>query len=280
MHEEIQDIGERVVARLRAYGPVAVAFSGGVDSAVVARAAVLAWQDAAVAITAVSPSLAASEREDARRSAAEIGIRHVELSTNEFQNADYRRNAPDRCFHCKDTLYELALQNLDALRVGCIVNGANLDDTSDYRPGMAAADQHKVHSPLIEESLNKQQVRALARHWGLSVADKPASPCLSSRIAYGVEVTEERVGRVEAAEAYLRQRLALTELRVRCESNELARIELPVTQVPLLTEPTVREDVVTELLRLGFRYVTVDLQGFRSGSLNAGLPLVQLSDGA
>ena len=270
---------QSLVDRLRSYGSVAVAFSGGVDSAVVANAAFIALGDRAAAVTAISPSLAASELEIARREALLIGIRHVELQTQEFDRIEYRRNAGDRCFFCKDTLYELTRSRLHELGVETIANGANTDDMGDHRPGMQAAVDHRVRSPLIEEGLNKAAVRELARHWNLSVAEKPASPCLSSRIAYGVEVTEERVLRVEQAEAILKAATGLQELRVRHEANELARIEVPVDQVSRLLETDLRAKITKELHSLGFRFVTVDLDGFRSGSMNSALPLVELRVG-
>jgi len=274
--DDVVTVAGRLVDRLRSYGSVAVAFSGGVDSAVVARAAVLALGADAVAVTAVSSSLAEEERQTARREAAAMGIRHIELQTGEFAREEYRRNAGDRCFFCKDSLYALTASRLSELGVSTIVNGANLDDLGDHRPGMEAARQYQVRSPLIEESVDKATVRALARHWNLSVAEKPASPCLASRIAYGVEVTEERVRRIELAEVFLRELTGLTELRVRHEAADLARIEVPLTALPRLTEDRIRTQIVSRLEALGFRAVTLDLAGFRSGSLNAALPLVSL----
>jgi uncharacterized protein len=253
-------MAQNLVEHVRAYGPVAVAFSGGVDSAVVAKAAVEAFGDKAVAVTAVSHSLAASELEIARSEATLIGIRHVELETNEFERP----------------LYRITASKLSELDVSGIINGANTDDLGDHRPGMTAAEQHHVRSPLIELGINKSQVRQLARFWNLSVAEKPASPCLSSRIAYGVEVTEERVRRVELAEAFIRERTGLTELRVRCEADELARIELPVESLSQLASGELRRAVATRLKELGFRRVTLDMDGFRSGSLNDVLPVVRL----
>jgi uncharacterized protein len=265
---------ERLLCALRAYGRVAVAFSGGVDSAVVACAAQRACGDAAVAVTADSPSLAAGELNAARTIAALIGIRHLVISTDEFTRPGYRRNAGDRCYHCKTELYSQLEGRAEELGADVIVNGANLDDRGDYRPGMQAATEHAVRSPLIEAGFTKGDVRALAREWNLPVWDKPASPCLSSRIAYGVEVTPERVRRVDDAELFLREVLGLRELRVRLEANDLARIEVPLEAVPRLAAPEVRAGVMERLRSLGFRYVTLDLEGFRSGSLNAALPLV------
>ncbi|MGE0378842.1 MAG: ATP-dependent sacrificial sulfur transferase LarE [Planctomycetaceae bacterium] len=258
---------------LRGYGRVAVAFSAGVDSTVVAKAAQLACGEAAVAVTAESPSLAAGELDEARQLAASIGIRHRVIRTDEFAQPDYRANAGDRCYHCKTELYT-QLEGMQAeLGVDVIVNGANLDDCGDYRPGMQAAGEHAVRSPLIEAGFTKQDVRDLARQWELPVWDKPATPCLSSRIAYGIEVTEDRVRRIDAAEQFLREVFGLRELRVRLEANELARIEVPVNALPRLVEPPHREAVAARFRELGFRAVTLDLQGFRSGNLNALLPV-------
>lgn len=253
-----------------------VAFSGGVDSAVVAKAARIACADRAIAFTAVSHSLAAGEREEAERLARLIGISHQILQTREFENADYLKNASDRCYFCKTELYSRLEELLPALGVDTIVNGANLDDRGDYRPGMQAAREHRVLSPLIEAEMTKADVRALARHWELPVWDKPASPCLSSRIAYGLEVTAERVERVDQAEALLRETLGVRELRVRHEANDLARIEIPLAEVGRLVDPEIRCRVCDALHSLGFKYVTLDLDGFRSGSMNAVLPLVEI----
>ncbi|MDA0833080.1 MAG: ATP-dependent sacrificial sulfur transferase LarE [Planctomycetota bacterium] len=267
---ELESKKVRLIALLREYDRVAVAYSGGVDSAVVAYAANLACGEKAVAVTAVSDSLAQGELEDARNLATIIGIRHLIIQTQEFDNAEYTANSPQRCFHCKSELYsrlEELLPQLD-LDVCVIVNGANLDDDGDWRPGLRAAKNFDVKSPLKDVGLTKDDVRALARHWGLPVWDKPASPCLSSRVAYGVEVTPERVKRIDDAERFLRDELLLRELRVRCEANELARIEVPLTALPRLLEESTRDAIVTKFRELGFRYITLDLEGFRSGSLN------------
>ena len=267
---------DRLLAVLAGYGRTAVAFSGGVDSAVVAKAAAVALGDRAVAVTAVSPSLASGELETAREVARRIGIRHEVVDTDEFARDGYVANASNRCYFCKTELYERLGSLKPRLGFETIANGANLDDRGDHRPGMRAAAEHEVRSPLIESELTKSDVRDLAREWGLPVWDKPASPCLSSRVAYGVEVTPERVRRIDAAERFLRDTLGLRELRVRCEANDLARIELPLPALPRLAEPGVREQVVGHLRELGFRYVTLDLEGFRSGSLNAAVPVGEL----
>lgn len=267
---------DRLLQILGEYGRVAVAFSAGVDSTVVAKAAQLACGENAVAVTAVSPSLPSGEQEAAEDLARQIGIRHTLVETAEFQNADYLRNPPNRCYFCKTELYTGLERLLPQLAVDVIVNGANLDDQGDYRPGMLAAGEHWVRSPLIEAGLNKAAVRQLARHWDLPVWDKPASPCLSSRLAYGVEVTPERVQRIDRAESFLRVELGIRELRVRHEANDLARLELPADEFERLLDPEVRRRISAHLHGLGFKYVALDLDGFRSGSMNAALPLVSL----
>lgn len=266
--ERILQLADRLIERIRSMQSVAVAFSGGVDSAVVAKAAFLALGSSAVAVTSVSPSLAPDELTDARQQASDIGIRHVELTTSEFAKEQYRRNHPDRCYFCKDTLYSAIEHSLPELGVAVVLNGTNTDDLGDYRPGLQAATEYQVRSPLAEEGLCKKDVRALATFWSLSSADKPAAPCLASRIAYGVEVTEARVARIAAAESFLRSLLQCRELRVREEAAELARIEVPISVLPSLTDPQHREAVSRKLHGLGFRAITLDLDGFRSGSMN------------
>jgi pyridinium-3,5-biscarboxylic acid mononucleotide sulfurtransferase len=257
----------RLLQLLAGYGSCAVAFSGGVDSAVVAKAAQLALGEQAVAVTGTSASLAEGELEAAEQLARQIGIRHQVVDTDEFDNADYLRNSSDRCFHCKTELYTQLEGLAEKLGVRVIVNGANLDDQGDYRPGMIAAQQHDVRSPLLECKLSKAEVRALAAQWQLPVWDKPASPCLSSRVAYGQAVTPERVAMIDRAEQVLREH-GFRELRVRYHGDDLARIEVPLDELPRLAEPKLREVVIDRLRSLGFKYVTLDLEGFRSGSLN------------
>jgi uncharacterized protein len=263
---------DRLLGLLRGLGSCAVAFSGGIDSTVVARAAQLALGDRAVAVTADSPSVARAELDDARRLATLIGIRHEVVPTEEFANPDYLRNDGSRCFFCKDELYSRIEELLPRLGVAVICSGANLDDAGDYRPGLKAAAQHGVRHPLQEAGFTKADVRELARHWGLPTWDKPASPCLSSRLAPGVAVSRERTARVEAAELYLRG-LGLRECRVRLHENELARIEVPAAEIARLADPAVRSPLAARLRELGFKFVTLDLEGFRTGSMNELVPL-------
>ncbi|MCA9014391.1 MAG: ATP-dependent sacrificial sulfur transferase LarE [Planctomycetaceae bacterium] len=269
---------EQLLQILSSLDRIIVAFSAGVDSTVVAKAAFLARGENALAVTAVSPSLASGEKEEAIRLAELIGIPHRLISTSEFTTNAYRANAPNRCFFCKTELYQLLTHSVarDEWHAATLVNGANLDDRGDHRPGMQAAADFQVRSPLIEAGFTKEDVRNLARHWDLPIWNKPAHPCLSSRIAYGVEVTEERVQKIDQAEAFLREQFQIDELRVRLEPNELARIEVPLSQIQKLTSPTALAQITQKLLQLGFRNVTLDLQGFRSGSLNSFLSLDDL----
>ena len=254
----------------------AVAFSAGVDSTVVAKAAQLALGPRAVAVTADSPSLAEGELDQARALAGQIGIRHHVIRTDEFENPEYVRNAPDRCFHCKSELYQRLVELAPQLDFQVIVNGANVDDQSDYRPGMQAALDFSVRSPLIECGLGKQDVRDLARAWQLPVWNKPARPCLSSRVAYGQSVTPERLAMVDAAERFLRER-GFGDARVRYHEGDLARVEVPSHEILQLCEPVFREEFARLLRQLGFRFATIDLEGFRSGSLNVVIPAVELT---
>ncbi len=266
---------EQLVQFIASLPSCAVAFSGGVDSAVVAKAAYLALGERAIAITGVSASLAAGELTIAERVAQAIGIQHKTISTDELQQSGYLANEPDRCWHCKTELYEQMRAYCQQHNYGALLNGANADDINDFRPGLKAAAEHRVHSPLAECGLGKDAVRQIARHWGLEVWDKPATPCLSSRVVYGMEITPERLARIDAAEQMLRT-LGLENVRVRLHQDDLARLEVAVGQLPQLCNPSVRPVVVEQLRELGFRYVTIDLEGFRSGSFQQLVPVEEL----
>lgn len=271
---ELSDKRERLHATIQGYGPCIVALSAGVDSAVVAKAAQLALGDSALAVTGNSASLAQGELEQARELAQLIGIRHRVIQTGELSQPAYTQNAPDRCYHCKTELYTQLDSICRETGLRTVLNGANIDDQGDYRPGMVAATEHQVRSPLIECGLTKPEVRQLAAHWSLPVWDKPATPCLSSRVAYGEEVTPQRLAMIDRAEQHLRT-LGLKELRVRYHRGDLARIEVPVSAIPKLCEAAVRESLLKALRNVGFKYVTLDLEGFRSGSLNAALVQIE-----
>jgi uncharacterized protein len=266
---------EQLLALVRSLGSCAVAFSAGVDSTVVAKAAALTLGERAVAVTGVSPSLADGELEEAREMARLIGIRHLEIDTDELSLPQYADNAPDRCYHCKTELY-LRIKDLQqSLHVGVIVNGANADDLFDYRPGTRAATEQAVRSPLAECGLAKSEVRELARYWELPIWDKPATPCLSSRIAYGERVTVERLSMIDRAERFLRAE-GFPTVRVRYHNGDVARVEVPVADLHRLLQENLRSRLTGHLQQLGFKFVTLDLLGFRSGSLNVLVPLEQL----
>lgn len=266
---------DRLLSLLASYGSCAVAYSGGVDSAVVAKAARLALGASAFAVTGVSASLAEGELDSAAALAAQIGIRHELLETEELSNPAYTANAPDRCFHCKTELFTQLATLAQQMGVKEVASGTNLDDLGDYRPGLAAAAAYGVRQPLADCEITKADVRALAALWDLPVADKPASPCLSSRVAYGETVTPERLRRIDAAEQYVRS-LNIRTCRVRYLSGDVARVEVPREAIARLEEPATKESLSRCLLDLGFRQVIVDPSGYRSGSLNESLPLHQL----
>lgn len=272
---ELQNKRDRLLDLIRSYESCAVAFSAGVDSAVMAKAAALALGERAVAMTGVSASLAAGELEEARDTAHLIGIRHLEVETGELSQPDYVQNPPDRCYHCRMELHRELTALQRQLDAAVLLDGANADDRHDYRPGTRAASQHHVRSPLADCGFSKAEVRELARAWELPVWDKPATPCLSSRVAYGEAVTEQRLGMIDGAERFLRDQGFKT-CRVRYHRGDLARVEVPAEQIPSLLADGLHARLVDHLNQLGFKFVTLDLQGFRSGSLNVLVPQEQL----
>jgi pyridinium-3,5-biscarboxylic acid mononucleotide sulfurtransferase len=243
-----------------------IAYSGGVDSTLVAKIAYDVLGDCALAVTAISPSLLPEELEDAKIQAATIGIRHQIVETHEMENPNYTSNPVNRCYFCKselhDTLKPLAMQ----LGYPFVVDGVNADDLHDYRPGIQAAKERGAMSPLAEVGVSKLEVRQLSQQLGLSWWDKPAQPCLSSRFPYGEEITVAKLQRVGRAEIYLRK-LGWQNLRVRSE-GDTARIELPPAQIKDFVLNTDLPTVVSAFQALGFMFVTLDLEGYRSGKLN------------
>lgn len=255
---------------LRSLGRVAVAFSGGVDSTLLAYAAQDALGENAIAVTAVSPTLTAEEREDAARLARQIGIRHRFAESGEMADCDFVRNDKDRCYYCKRVrmgeITAWARQN----GYDYVAEGSNVDDAKDYRPGARAlAELEGIVSPLKEAGMTKADIRALSKELGLATWNKQSAACLASRLAYGLPITAERLGAVEEAERIVRE-YADGQVRVR-HHGEVARIEVEEDAIAELMKPSVREAVSSRLRAIGFRYVTLDLTGYRMGSLNESL---------
>ncbi len=272
----VEQLASQLIALLRELPSCLVAFSGGVDSAVVAKAAHLALGDRAVAVTGISASLATGELETAQEIAGDIGIRHEILDTRELANTEYRKNEPDRCWYCKNELYSRMVPLAKRLGLEVLLGGANQDDLRDFRPGLQAAADHAVRHPLAECGIGKEQVRRLAQYWQLTVWDKPATPCLSSRVVYGLEVSSEKLRRIDSAEQFLRG-LGFGTLRVRYHQDDLARIELAPTDLARFGDPMLHLKIATHFRELGFRYITLDLEGFRSGSFQTLIPAEALT---
>jgi uncharacterized protein len=257
-------------ARLQAAGRVLVAFSGGVDSSYLALAAHQALGEGALAVTAASASYPESHKRVAQEVVERFGIAHRFVDTHEMEREGYRANGPDRCYHCKSELFEVLGRMREALGFDAVAYGVNMDDTGDFRPGHRAAAEHGVLSPFLDVELSKQEIRALSREAGLPTADLPASACLASRLPYGTKVTAERLRQVEDAEERLRE-LGFRQVRVR-HHGAMARVEIAPGELAKALDPEAARRIVAAVKPLGFRYVALDLEGYRTGALNEVLP--------
>ena len=264
---------DRLLGILKELESVIVAFSGGVDSTFLAKAAKDALGDKALLVTADSETYPASELEESRRLARHLGMRHLVIETRELDNPEYARNAPNRCFFCKEELFTKLGPLAAREGMAHLVYGANMDDLGDHRPGMEAAKRMGVRAPLIEAEFWKTEIRELSREFDLPTWDKPSFACLSSRFQYGDGITAEKLRQVDAAEAFVRS-LGFKQFRVR-HHDRLARLEIAREEMGRLWEDGIQDSIVARFRELGYLYVAVDLQGFRSGSANDALKLIR-----
>lgn len=260
---------DRLKGILKEMDSVLIAFSGGVDSSLLLKVAKDVLGDNVVALTATSPTYTGAELKNATRVAEEIGVRHIIVESNELDIPDFSRNAPDRCYHCKAELFTIAKREADRLGLKWIADGSNIDDLNDHRPGREAARDLGVRSPLVEAGIGKEDIRFFSRELGLSTWDKPSMACLSSRFPYGVEITPERVRMVDEAEEFLRS-LGFRQLRVRFH-GDIARIELDKDDLFTIFNDGLRKRVIDRFKEIGFTYIAIDLEGYRTGSLNEAL---------
>ena len=268
---ELKAKEKRLLEEIASTGSLIVAYSGGVDSTYLAYAAHRVLGDRALAVTAASASYPRSHREMAERVAREFGLHHRVIPTSEIDNPDYAKNGSDRCYFCKTELFDVLEELREQLAVAAVAYGINTDDTGDFRPGHRAADEHRVLSPFLAAELGKAEIRELSREAGLPTAEIPASACLSSRIPYGMEVTPEKLDQIDRAEDALRE-LGFRQVRVR-HHGDLARIEVGADELGRALDPELAPEMSRALKGVGFRWVSLDLDGYRTGSLNEVLSI-------
>jgi uncharacterized protein len=261
---------------IKGYGSLLVAFSGGCDSTLLLKVAQEVLGDKVMAVTARSETYPSREYEEATKLAQEIGASHLTIDTSELSVGGFSSNPPERCYFCKAELFERLLEIAKEHGIGYVADGASVDDASDHRPGMRAARELGIVSPLKEAGLTKEDIRAASRASGLSTWNKPSFACLASRFPYGEEITAGKLKKVDAAETYLRS-LGFEQVRVRHHHGNIARIEVPEEDIRRFLDRSLREEVASRLKEIGYAYVSLDLRGYRSGSLNEVLPRSQWS---
>lgn len=261
---------EKLQGILRDMKSVLLAYSGGVDSTFLLKAAIDVLGDRVLAVTAVSQTYTEEEREMACEIAASFNARHMLITTDELAYPNFRENPPDRCYYCKTELFGKLREIADGEDIDFVIDASNIDDCSDFRPGRKAAQELSVRSPIIEAGLTKDDIRALSREMGLPTWDKPSAACLASRFPYGERITEEKLKRVEQAEKLLRQ-MGFAQVRVRSH-GDIARIEVAPDKIHELADPELRARIIEEFKSLGIAYITLDLEGYRTGSMNEILP--------
>lgn len=268
MQAALKEKYENLLELLRSYGSVAVAFSGGVDSALLLYVSREALSDKVLAVTVQTPGYPAHEQKDADELLSQLQVQHLTIAVDQLSISGFAENGPERCYHCKLSLFQ-AVRKATAGKYAVIVDGANVDDESDYRPGMKATAELGIKSPFREVRLNKKELRQLSQEFGLFTWDKPSYACLASRIPYGDAITDKKLRMIEAAEQVLLD-CGFKEMRVRCH-GELARIEVGESEIEKLVQPQLRKKIVAALKEAGFMHISLDLEGFRSGNMNAVL---------
>ncbi len=266
MKKNIHDKYDYLKTFIGNLGNAVIAFSGGVDSTFLLKVAYNMLGDSVIAMTAVSPTYPSIELEDARTLAKAIGVKHVLVKTGEFEDESYLANTPDRCFFCKQDLFLILREEADKAGIEHIIYGANADDLKDFRPGMKAAEKANAIAPLLEAGLTKDEIRILSKELGLSIWNKPSFACLASRIPYGTRITEKVLSRIEHGEELLRK-LGFKQLRLRYH-GDIARIEVLPEDISGIVKQETRVQILKGLKKLGFKYVTIDLEGYRTGSMN------------